>query len=289
MIDRLTFILVELRRWGLTIAAGLLVVGIGAWWLEHDSRLRQAAQAEILDRQDKLAIQALKNQADTALAAVVNSAAREKQARAALSDQALAEKTLLAQLRQMREAATRDAERHAALSPAEVRAEVVRQLGPDGVGAGVALPLAPSKEGAASRPPTSEEGPASRPPTSEEGAASRPPTSVDLRLTEIGVHKVDQALLDLAACREQDALDKEIIDNCVRQRDSLGAIVAERGKQLDSFQTAMAAQQDLAGTEKAQLERQLQTARGGWLRRTWDRVKAPVMFAAGVGIGLAVP
>jgi hypothetical protein len=95
------------------------------------------------------------------------------------------------------------------------------------------------------------------------------------------VRKVDTTLLDLKACQAQDGLGKQLLQNCVAQRDSLASIVSERGQQLDSFKTALKAQQDLAGTEKAQLERQLQTAQGGRLQRIWNAVK----FPAGLAIG----
>ena len=102
------------------------------------------------------------------------------------------------------------------------------------------------------------------------------------------MRQVDNALLDLKACREQDALGKELLENCLGQRASLNAIAAERGAQLDSFKAAFKAQQDVAGTEKKQLARQLETAQGGWAQRTWEKVDGPVLLLAGLAIGWRV-
>jgi len=256
MLERLTLILGEARRWGLLIAACALVLGLGAWLLEHDARVRQAAEAAILDRQDKLAIQLLKNEADMALAAVAASAAREKQAAAQLSARVTAEQQLQFQLVSLQAAAQRDKERHAALPPAQVRAEVVKRLGPESV---VGAEQDSARTANAVRQP--------------------------LELTDVGIRKVDEALLDLKACREQNALGNQLLENCLGQRDSLSEIAQERGTQLDGYKLALKAQQDLNGQQKAQFERQLATVRGSWLKRTWEKVDGPIMLGVGVLIG----
>lgn len=243
----------EFRRWALVIAGCAIALALGAWWLEHDARVRQEAQAEILDRQDAATITALKTQADQAFAAANESAAREKQAEAKLAAQSMAENRLKAQLAAVQVAAQRDQQRRAALPPAEVKQAVAEQIGDQGVRGQV--------------PGVSKN---------------------EIVLTETGVRKVDDALAELKSCQEQNALGTQLIETCLAQRDSLDAIARERGSQLDNFKTALKAQQDLAGAEKTKLERQVTIARGGWLRRTWEKVEVPVLLIAGFSLGVAV-
>lgn len=246
MIEKLIVVFAEVRRWSLTIAVGAVLLALGGWWFEHNARVRQAAEAEILDRQATLTIQALKNQADIAMAANKESAAREMQARAELSARETAERLLRVRLASIEAAAQRDQERHAALSPAEVKQAVLGQIG-------------------------------------AESEAKQGDSLLDLN--EPGTRKVDGLLLELASCYEQDALNKELLQNCLQQRDALDVLDRERGKQLDGYRVALKAQQDLAGAQKAQLERQVVVARGGWLRRNWEKIDGPVLLVAGIIIG----
>jgi len=237
-------------RWKpcLALAAGCLVVAFLALvWHEHNARLKQAGRDEVLAKENAEEVKSLKLNVEDLETAARRAAVQAQQLEAQRDALERAAVLLRQRMIELQKAGETQVERIATLPAPEVAKEVGQALGPEGE----------AKEGA-------------------------PPL---LDLSEIGVRNVATALAELDSCKVQTLTTAQLLDNCERRNKLAEEAIAKVKSEVGSYQSALRAQQDITGKQKAEFDREFKAAKGSWLSRLGRNAK---WFAVGAAAGAVV-
>ena len=279
------------------VTAWLALVLISfAWWFEHDARVRQASDLRQLQKQTAADVAALSDRAKSAVreANAHAQAIHDLEARNRKLDQTAGE--LQTQLASLQSKESTQVEQVATLSTIEVAQRVAARLGLDAHeieramgGAGAAVSPPPAGSAAASPPPpdrpalhgttaASVQEPANL--NSQKAAATNPAAGTP-QPQDSTLRKIETALLELDACREQGAVRDEQVSNCRQQVESNAGIISQQAASIEKLNEALAAKEQILSRREAEYRAELQAARGTPLGRLARLLKY-------VGLGVAI-
>ncbi len=270
---------------GRIVAAGLFALVALVWLAGHDERVRRAGELAELRKQAATDVASLKAQVDAARREADQQnarAVRELEARQARLTQAgneLRERT--ATLQQQERA---QVERVATLPTSEVATQVAARLG---------LPLYRTVRGLSAQELSRQGGlaPATVPSGSPASASQAAPTQAGagagsagpgFRLDEPALRKVDAALIQLDACREQSTVLNQQVENCHAQTATEAELVRQESASIEKLHQALADQDQMIVQLKKQHAAELQAARGSRWRRFVSTLEH---VALGVALG----
>jgi hypothetical protein len=252
---------------------------LGAWWYEHQARLRQARELAQLQKQSATSLAALEARA---AAAIRQANERNAQAIHALEAQRRRlerdARDLAARRQALQERERAEAAETAILSPAELARRVAAELEGKELGVGKREPSNPE-------PHASDLGSSS--PTSLGANPRGEPDSLlptpALVLNEPQLRKLAAALVERDACREQQQVMEAQFSNCRGQVDAHAAILRRQADSLAQLNVALAAKDEILARRETQHQAELKAARGGRLARV-----ARVVECVAIGIALGV-
>ncbi len=247
------------------LALGAGLISLAAWWYEHGAHVRQAAELHQLKKQADANVSQLQAQAEAAIREANQQHAREirdlESRRRTLEQEAEGLRQRLVLLQREEHA---QVEQVATLPTPELVNRVATRLGlrteemgTRGQGSGVGeTPLVPGRQSPA-----------------------------PFALSENALRKVETALVELDACKEQSTVGGQQLNNCKDQMAADAAIMDQQKASLEKLNEALADKDEILARREAEQRAELKVIRGSWhsrLVRTLEHV------GIGVAIGVAI-